>query len=39
GFPRTLRFEWNNAAASASSTLNLDDVRIVNNGIFANGFQ
>lgn len=39
GFPRTLWFEWTNAAASASSTLNLDDVRIVNNRIFANGFE
>ncbi|MEO8671151.1 MAG: hypothetical protein ABI411_07530 [Tahibacter sp.] len=39
GINHTLRFEWYNAAASAPSILNLDDVRIVDNGIFAHGFQ
>lgn len=35
----TLRFESNNAAASASTNIHLDDISIADDRVFANGFE
>lgn len=35
----TLRFEYNNAAAEASTDVHLDDISIVDDGIFASSFE
>ena len=39
GNNHTLRFEANNAASSGSTNIHLDDISIVSDGVFSDGFE